>query len=182
MWRCALAAENLENMFIWWALIAHPLSCGLTHELFLFSSMWWTLQRYLFSRFETNHLLSSYWYGVSYEASLADLNKKKLNPTDTSHYKHISFSSLPQIRMNVWLGLTSAVVMLSVLTQMVPTPVSVWRTTSAMDAPAGPGEPRSPRLSCTSNTNSPKDPSYYNLHLRVTSFNVHSSRKNDLQD
>lgn len=54
--------------------------------------------------------------------------------------------------------------MLNVSTQMVPTPVSVWRTTLATDAPAGPGEPHSPRLSCTSTTNSPKGPSLYNLN------------------
>lgn len=28
--------QDLETMFIWWALIAHPLSCGLTHDMFCF--------------------------------------------------------------------------------------------------------------------------------------------------
>lgn len=52
--------------------------------------------------------------------------------------------------------------MLSVSTQMVPTPVSVWRTSLATDAPAGPGEPHSPKLPCTSTTNSLKGPNRYN--------------------
>ena len=54
--KMCFGSGDLETMFIWWALIAHPLSCGLTHMLFLFSSMWWALQNYLLSRFETDTL------------------------------------------------------------------------------------------------------------------------------
>lgn len=43
--------DDLETMFIWWAFVAHPLSCGLTHKLLLFSCMRWALHQYLLSRF-----------------------------------------------------------------------------------------------------------------------------------
>lgn len=67
--------------------------------------------------------------------------------------------------------------MLVASTPMVPTPVCVWRDSSATDAPANPGEPRSPRLSCTSTTNSAKGPDSCHLHLSSTSCKLHGSNK-----
>lgn len=62
---------------------------------------------------------------------------------------------------------------------MVPTPVSVWRVTPATDAPAGPGEPHSPGLTCTSTTSSPKEPSPEDLHLELLATTYKAQIKRD---
>lgn len=47
---CGDVLGSRAPMFIWWTLVAHPLSCGLTQELFLFSSVRWARQNHLSNR------------------------------------------------------------------------------------------------------------------------------------